>query len=394
MPNYAVLGLGMMGSAICFDLLTYDPSSQVFGFDKNLKAHKKQKMKFKSFEKRFHTFSLDLNLKDSQKTHILRQILTENDISVVFGAIDYKFNYWLTKLCILVGCSFVDLGGNPTVVQEQRTLEKEAQKANVTIIPDLGLAPGLINIIAAYGMRKFDSIKECHLRGGGLPQEPKTILKYQQVFSIRGLTNEFLEDARVVRNGKVQVVPSLTELEKLSFPEPWGELEAFQSAGGSSSLPELYENQIDELTYKTIRFPGHAQFFKFLKDFELLSGSPYPKHPSVTPREVIEYYLSNKLPRGQPDAVLARITITGEIKDKYIKHTYQLIDLMDKTTGYSAMARTTSYPTSIIGQFIAHKKISSPGVVYAEIAVPADLLLQELEKRSIKFEFQEKFITK
>jgi len=394
MVNYAVLGLGMMGSAICYDLLTHDPSSQVFGFDKNLEVHKKQKIKFESFEKRFHTFSLDLKLKDSQEAHILRKILAEYDISVVFGAIDYKFNYWLTKLCIIVGCNFVDLGGNPTVVQEQRRLGKEAQKANVTIIPDLGLAPGLINIIAAYEMRKFDSIKECHLRVGGLPQEPKTILKYQQVFSIRGLTNEYLEDARIVRNGKVQVVPSLTEVEKLSFPEPWGELEAFQSAGGSSSLPELFENQIEELTYKTIRFPGHAQFFKFLKDFGLLSNSPYPKHPSITPREVLEYYLSNKLPHSQPDVVLARITIIGIIKDKYVKHTYQLIDLMNKKTGYSAMARTTSYPTSIIGQLIANEKISSPGVVYAETAVPAELLLQELEKRSIKFEFQEEFISK
>ena len=62
---------------------------------------------------------------------------------------------------------------------------------------------------------------------------------------------------------------------------------------------------------------------------------------------------------------------------------------MNEKTGYSARARTTSYPTSIIGQLIAHKKISSPGVVYAETAVPADLLLEELEKRSITFEFQE-----
>ncbi|MHA1946782.1 MAG: saccharopine dehydrogenase family protein [Candidatus Hodarchaeales archaeon] len=392
MVNYAVLGLGMMGSAICFDLLTHDPSSQVFGFDKSLDAHKKQKEKFLSFENRFHTFSLDLNLKDSQEKHVLRQILTENNISVVFGAIDYKFNYWLSKLCILARCSFVDLGGNPTIVQRQRSLEKEAQKAGVTIIPDLGLAPGFINIIAAYGMRKFDSLKECHLRVGGLPQDPKTILKYQQVFAIRGLTNEYVEDARIIRNGKIQVIPSLSEWEKLSFPEPWGDLEAFQTSGGSASLPDLYENQIEELTYKTIRFPGHLQFFKFLKDFDFLSSSPYPKRPTITPREVIEYYLAKKLPRNQPDVVLTRITIIGMIKDKLVEHTYQLIDLMDKKTGHSAMARTTSYPTSIIGQFIAHKKISSPGVVFAETAVPADQLLQELEKRSITFEFQEEVI--
>ena len=145
-------------------------------------------------------------------------------------------------------------------------------------------------------MKKFDSIKACHLRVGGLPQEPKTILNYQQVFAIRGLTNEYVEDARIIRDGKIQIIPSLTELETLTFPEPWGVLEAFQTAGGPASLPDLYENQLEELTYKTIRFPGHLQFFKFLKDFEFLSSSPYPKRPTITPREVIEYYLSKKLP--------------------------------------------------------------------------------------------------
>ncbi|MHA2389337.1 MAG: saccharopine dehydrogenase family protein, partial [Candidatus Hodarchaeales archaeon] len=358
----------------------------VIGFDKDQLQREKQKNKLNNFKNRFHVKPLDLNQENRQS---LEQILRENEISVVFGAIDYRFNYLLSQICIAAECSFVDLGGNPLVVKQQQGLNEKATNAGVTIIPDLGLAPGMVNIIAAHGMSKFDTLDECHLRVGGLPQQPKTILNYQQVFAIRGLTNEYLEDARIIENGKLKIVPSLTEIEKIIFPEPWGELEAFTTAGGTSSLPDLYENNIQQLTYKTIRFPGHAQFFVFLKEFGLLSGEKFPVNPVISPREVVEYYLVKTLPQNQPDVVLARITIVGNTNNRKTKHIYQLIDLYNSETNSSAMARTTAYPTSIIGQFIAHGKINTPGVLKAEESVPAKALILELQKRNIEFDFEE-----
>ncbi|MHA2176311.1 MAG: saccharopine dehydrogenase family protein [Candidatus Hodarchaeales archaeon] len=386
MPNYAVLGLGYMGSAICYDLLTYDPLANIFGYDLDPQIRDNLETRFNKFNKRFQTFPLNLDLKDEIEDHPLVESLVEKNIDVVFGAIDYKFNYWLTKICIQCNCSFVDLGGNPDIVKQQQSLNEQAQAKNVTIIPDLGLAPGMINIIAAHGMREFDSLEECHIRVGGLPQQPDTILNYQQVFAIRGLTNEYLEEAKIIREGKKTIVPSLTEVEILQFPKPWGELEAFQTAGGSSSLPDLFERKIKDLTYKTIRYPGHVQFFQFLKEFQLLSNEQIIESSEITPREVIEHFLEKNLPRNTPDVVLARITVKGTISDKEETHTYQLIDLADEETGFSAMARTTSYPTSIIGQFIAHGKITSKGVCRSEECVPAKELLAELEKRKIIFE--------
>lgn len=388
MANYAVLGLGQMGSTICYDLLTYDLSAQVFGFDLDPKNRNDLENRFKQYRNRFQTFLLNLNLEDPINDHPLAKKLVKQKIDVVFGAIDYKFNYWLTKLCIQCECSFVDLGGNPDIVKQQQSLNEQAQEQNVTIIPDLGLAPGMINIIAAHAMREFDRLEECHIRVGGLPQNPTTILKYQQVFAIRGLTNEYLEEAEIIKDGKKTVVPSLTEVETLNFPEPWGELEAFQTAGGTSSLADLFEHKIKNLNYKTIRYPGHVQFFQFLKDFQLLSNEKITESCEITPREIIEHYLVKNLPRNTPDVVLARISIKGEIKSKEFHHTYQLIDLMNEETGFSAMARTTSYPTSIIGQFIAHGKITTRGVCHSEECVPAGDLMSELEKRNILFEIQ------
>ncbi|MHA2096556.1 MAG: saccharopine dehydrogenase family protein [Candidatus Hodarchaeales archaeon] len=203
------------------------------------------------------------------------------------------------------------------------------------------------------------------------------------------LPTSILEDARIIKNGKLEIIPSLTEVEKLSFPEPWGELEAFNTSGGTSSLPDLFEGKIKHLTYKTIRFPGHAQFFAFLKEFGLLSSEKYPLNHLITPREVIEYYLVKTLPQNQPDAVLARVSIIGKIGNQRFKHVYQLIDLYDSETNFSAMARTTAYPTSIIGQFIAHGMISTYGVIKGEEHVPANELIDELRKRNIQFDFFE-----
>ena len=138
------------------------------------------------------------------------------------------------------------------------------------------------------------------------------------------------------------------------------------------------------MTYKTIRFPGHCQFFKFLKDFELLNSTKF-LDSSYSPREVIEHFLVKHLPRDEPDAVLVRIIVTGIKNGKRVKITSDLIDLYDSKTNYSSMARTTAFPTSIIGQMIMNETIHTQGVLYGEMHVPYSLFKEELAKRKISF---------
>ncbi|MFW9778899.1 MAG: saccharopine dehydrogenase family protein [Candidatus Heimdallarchaeota archaeon] len=385
MPTFAVLGLGLMGQAICHDLLMSDPEYNVIGFDRDKTTRTNAMNKFSSFKERFSTIELNLSAQDDPESHFLKNVFRSSEVAVAFGAIDYQFNPFLTKLSINAGCSFIDLGGNSNIVQAQRQLHRAAETARVTIIPDLGLAPGMVNIVAAGWMREFQTLHECHLRVGGLPQRPGNLLKYQKVFSIRGLTNEYLEDAVILRNGRMTTVPALTGEEHLSFPKPWGDLEAFHTGGGSGGLPKLYEGKIQHLTYKTIRYPGHFQYFILLKELGLLA-SQFPPDPTISPREVLEFGLEQYLPSNAPDAVLVQITITGIREGARQTRTYQLIDQMDPKTGYSAMARTTAFPTSIIGQYIAKGILNTPGVLYAEEAIPIEVFLNDLEQRQIKFE--------
>ena len=184
--------------AICYDFLTFTTDHLVYGFELSDTRRTELENEFSKFDNRFFSKKLELTIQEDVIHEQLVRELKNLDIKVVFGSIDYKYNEYLTKVCISAGCSFVDLGGNPDIVHRQHLLDEQAKKAQVTIIPDLGLAPGMADIIAASIMHEFAELEECHIRVGGLPQEPATILKYQQVFSIIGVTKDYLVNCFVI----------------------------------------------------------------------------------------------------------------------------------------------------------------------------------------------------
>jgi lysine 6-dehydrogenase len=107
----------------------------------------------------------------------------------------------------------------------------------------------MVSILAAHGANRFDEAHEVHIRVGGLPQNPRPPLDYQLIFSVEGLINEYVEPARVVRDGKIKEIESMTELESLEF-ENFPLLEAFQTSGGTSTLPDTFLGKIKNSTTK------------------------------------------------------------------------------------------------------------------------------------------------
>src|ERR671929_171339 len=188
------------------------------------------------------------------------------------SCVTYFHNLSLARAAVEARTNFCDLGGNNTVVDAELALDGEALAAGVNVIPDCGLAPGMVSVLAAHGAARFARLDELHIRVGGLPQNPKPPLDYQIVFSVEGLINEYVERARVIRGGRVVEVDSMTEVERLEFPEPFGRMEAFQTSGGTSTLPETFLGRVAELDYKTIRYPGHCERFKLLIDLGLASS--------------------------------------------------------------------------------------------------------------------------
>ncbi|OGC78082.1 MAG: hypothetical protein A2Z27_03950 [candidate division Zixibacteria bacterium RBG_16_50_21] len=304
----------------------------------------------------------------------------------VIGSTTYSHNLLLAKACLQARTNFCDLGGNIYVVEAQRKLSPQAKKAGVTIIPDCGLAPGMVNVLAYHWAKEFDSVDRLKIRVGGLPQKSQNLLNYQLVFSVQGLINEYVEDAVILRNGRKQMIPSMTEVEDLSFTKPYDKLEAFYTSGGTSTLPETLRGKVKDLDYKTIRYPGHAQHIKLLMDLGLFASQPVPlgRHKAV-PRQLCAYLLTRYLPSNQPDVVLIRVEIKGKLKGKRKHLAYDCIDCYDYKSDLTSMQRTTGFPVAIIAQMLAEGKIEKKGVVPQELAVPAEQLLQELHQRNIRF---------
>jgi lysine 6-dehydrogenase len=245
----------------------------------------------------------------------------------------------------------------------------------------------MVAVVVANCVRRFDKVRDIRIRVGGLPQNPKPPLNYMLVFAIEGLINEYVEPARAIRQGELVVLESLTELEELSLGPGFDKLEAFVTSGGSSTLVKTYLGKVDNLDYKTIRYPGHCEKVRALRELgffssrELLIG----EH-RVVPREVTGSLLSTALEDDDKDCVLAQVKLIGNIDGKLRGLEYRLIDYYDEKTGLTAMQRTTAFPAAIVSQMQAEGRVPARGAVPQELAVPPQAFLDELANRSIRFE--------
>lgn len=369
-----VIGAGMMGSAIAYDLAHSEGVQNVFLADIDLDQAKNVAQ---SIGTKVEPTKLDVNYYDD-----IIGLMERAD--VVCGATSYNHNLLLTRAAIESRKHFCDLGGNMNVVYKQMELNEKAKVVDILIVPNCGLAPGLAAILGTGGAKHFDVVDEIHLRVGGLPQHPTPPLNYQIVFSVEGLINEYLEPAEVIRRGKPMQVASMDDLEELEFPPPFCKVEAFNTSGGISTLPKIFQGKVKELDYKTIRYKGHCEKFKTLLDLGFASSEPLLVGSSVkTARELFQELLKNKLPSSGPDLILMRVWIKGRKNKEQKTLTYEMIDYFDEKTKISSMMRTTSFPTSIIAQMIVDGRIKERGVLPPEQCAPIKPLIEELKKRNI-----------
>lgn len=373
--TYVVLGAGMMGGAAAYDLATRNPNDEIILADINIQQAKTT------------ASAIGPNVKpvrvDVNNTRDVVKLIEGS--GAVISAVSYSVNYHMTRAAIEAGVHMCDLGGNNDIVEKQLTLDQAAKERGVTIVPNCGLAPGLINILAMEGSKEFDQLDSIHLRVGGLPQNPRPPLYYQIVFSVEGLINEYVEKAMVIQDGELKLIDPMSGLEDIEFPPPFGTLEAFNTSGGLSTLTKVFAGKVRNLDYKTIRYKGHCEKFKTLLDLGFATNEPMMVGGSVkTNREFFADLLRKKLDYGDKDVVLARATITGRTKTAEKTLVYEFIDYYDDATKMTAMMRTTAFPTSIVAQMLAHGVITERGVMAPELCVPGKLMIDELAKRNLK----------
>lgn len=373
-----VIGCGMMGRALIRDILKHGNPELLIAADREASQIRALRNFVRDLKPRtLVTKQIDI-LNPGQLKPLMKQVDT------VVSAVTYRYNLELTQSAIRNGCHFCDLGGNNTIVRRQLALNKAAAKKGVSVIPDCGLAPGLVSVLTAHAVSRLDRTNDVHLRVGGLPVKPEPPMNYRIVFSVHGLINEYVEPCFQLKNGKMIITEPMQDLESIRFPAPFGVLEAFNTSGGASTLPETFKSKIRNLDYKTIRYPGHCAQIRLLMDLGMTETRPEKYGACVIPpREILAHHLQKTLGGDGDDCILLRVTAKGIRNGKPCSITYECVDYGEKQNGISAMMRMTAYPASIIAQMMSSGVITQAGAVPQEIIVPPDPFIAELRKRGI-----------
>jgi len=366
--NVTVFGAGLMGATIARDLVKSKRVDYVTICDVD-------RRRLRELSRKEHSPKLIIKVHDVRKRSETVRLLKESDVGV--GALPHGLSDYAIHATINARVDFVDLIFGWRFGQGE--VSSACRRRGITIIPACGLAPGLTNILAMAATEELRRVDEVHIKVGGIPEKPCPPLNYRIVFSFQAVLEEYLREARIVRNGRVLDVPALSGLETIRFPPPIGKCECFYT-DGLSTLVQTIRNvrQMDE---KTIRWPGHAEQIGTLIECGLLETKPVMYHgQSIKPREFVANLLSEKLAlHKDEDLTLLRVDVTGKGIGGTRRQRFEMVDRYDRRHGVTSMARTTGFPCSIAAQTLGSGRISRKGLVPPELAFKGDLREEYLE---------------
>jgi len=309
------------------------------------------------------------------------------DATVICGAVPGRLGFTVMQSVIELGRPFVDISFMP---ENFLALDELARAHDVTVIPDMGVAPGMSNLLAGWGARLVEEVEEIRLYVGGLPLRPVPPFNYKIVFSADDVLEEYIRPARYVEDGQVVTVEALSAVEELDFPGV-GVLEAFFTDGLRSLLGTVKARRMLE---KTMRYPGHASQMRLLREIGLLDDQPRSiLGHDLGPRKVLAQFLFPKWKMhpelGDRDLTAMRVVVQGNRSGQNIRYSWDLLDRFDEPTFPHSMARTTGYPCAIMARAVAAGMIHRTGVLAPETLADNEplfhFMMGELQQRGITF---------
>jgi lysine 6-dehydrogenase len=383
--HYLVIGAGRQGTAAAYDLARFGDAARIVLADRELSVAEGAAERVNRLSGKSLAVPLTLDVQDQGAVEG-----AVRGVDAVLSAVPYYFNLAITRAAVAAGAHFCDLGGNTEIVRKQMSLDAEARRAVVSIVPDCGMGPGLVNTLAAYVIQllteqKSAEAREVYIYDAGLPQDPLPPWNYQLLFHINGLTNEMDGDAIFIRDGEIVRVPTLSEPEWLEFPG-LGRLEADVTSGGTSTAAWTYLGKLERFENKVMRYPGHFEWLRAYKTLGLFSEQPVVVDGQpVIPRQLYHTLLEPKISGSQVrDVCVMRAVGKGFREGEPVSVTVDLVDRYDEATGFSGMERLTGWHASIMLGFQARGKVRA-GAVPVELAVPAVEFMEALRQRGIQF---------
>jgi len=286
------------------------------------------------------------------------------DADAVVSCLPYHLNLTIAKAAHARGVHYFDLTEDVPTTQAIRAMSVSGDSV---MAPQCGLAPGFIGIVGASLTSAFDSLRSIELRVGALPQHPRGLLGYAFNWSAEGVVNEYLNECEVIRNGKHMWVLPMAQLETIVIHGI--QLEAFTTSGGLGTMCETFDGRVDELNYKTMRYPGHCTLMKFV----------FNELHMRERRDEAGRILVNAKPPVNDDVVYVHAAVEGHkqgrlYRDEFVR-AYYPIEIGG--TMWRAISWTTAASVSAVVELVAGGRLSGSGFVKQEEIMLDDFLSTE-----------------
>lgn len=363
-----VLGAGLVGNLIARDLAE-DFDVTIVDINEQTLAQLKSKYNIKGIQ---------ADLSDTKR---IKEIVKDYDLIV--GALPGFMGYKAIKAVLEAGKNIVDISFFP---EDPFSLDEIAKENNVSVLIDCGVAPGLSNIILGHAVETLEEVESFVCYVGGLPVERTLPWQYKAPFSPIDVIEEYTRPARIVENGKIVEKEALSESELLWFPNI-GTLEAFNTDGLRTVLQTI---KVPNMKEKTLRYPGHIDYIKFLKEIGLFNTEKINlKDCAVSPIELTSKVLINQwqFREDEEDLTVMRIIISGKKDSKTAVIQYDLFDRYDKQTHAFSMARTTGYTCTAVVRYLVKNDLPKGLITPEELGKREDayqFIINELKKRNVK----------
>ena len=302
---------------------------------------------------------------DTSDAKALRAALQGYD--AVINALPYHLATMAATQALEAGCHYFDLTED---VAATREIMRMAEGAKTAFMPQCGLAPGFIGIVAHHLSQKFSKLHEVKMRVGALPAFPTNSLKYNLTWSVDGLINEYCHPCEAIRNGEIIEVLPLEGMEHFSLDGT--EYEAFNTSGGLGTLCETLKGKVQTLDYKTVRYPGHCDIMKMLLQ-EL--GMQFDQ-------ENLKNILRNSIPLTMQDVVLVFVTVSGERNGQLVQEVFarKIFAERDDKAPLSAIQITTAAGICAAVDLFREGKLPQCGFIRQEQVELPDFLANRFGK--------------
>jgi len=296
--------------------------------------------------------TLELDVNDSSQ---LAQALDGK--FAVLSAVPFNVTRFIAEGAAKAGVHYFDLTEDIATTKFVKNL---ATKSKSAFMPQCGLAPGFISIVSNHLAHKFDSLDSIKMRVGALAQYPTNGLKYNLTWSTAGLINEYIQPCEAIVDGELRVVDALGGLEEFSLDGT--NYEAFNTSGGLGTLCETLAGKVDQLNYKTVRYPGHCEALKLLLHDLKMRNRP----------DMLQDIFEKALPITYQDVVFIFVTVIGKREGNLVEETYAkkiYARNITSETGverWSAIQITTAAGICGVMDLMAQNKLPQKGFIRQE----------------------------